>query len=62
MLQCMSPEMAPGRVKTLRGIIAPGILRLVVKLRAKKCKKSSSAQRYNQIRFGFHTAWAHDVR
>jgi class 3 adenylate cyclase len=53
-------EMAPaepGRVKTLRGITAPGILRLVVTLRAKKCKNSSSAQRYNQIRFRFHTAW-----
>jgi hypothetical protein len=48
----------PGRVKTLRGITAPGILRLVVTLRAKKCKKSSSAQRYNQIRFRFHTAEA----
>jgi class 3 adenylate cyclase len=46
----------PGRVKTLRGITVPGILRLVVTLRAKKCKKSSSAQRYNQIRFRFHTA------
>jgi hypothetical protein len=49
--------MPPGRVKTLRGITAPGILRLVVTLRAKKCKKSSSAQRYNQIRFRFHTAY-----
>jgi hypothetical protein len=29
----------------------------VVTLRAKKCKNSSSAQRYNQISFGFHTAW-----
>jgi hypothetical protein len=47
----------PARVKTLRGITAPGILRLVVTLRAKKCKNSSSAQRYNQIRFRFHTAW-----
>jgi Domain of unknown function (DUF927) len=46
----------PGRVKTLRGITAPGILRLVVTLRAKKCKNSFSAQRYNQIRFRFHTA------
>ena len=46
----------PGRVKTLRGITAPGILRLVVTLRARKCKNSSSAQRYNQIRFRFHTA------
>jgi hypothetical protein len=50
-------ELDPGRVKTLRGITAPGILRLVVTLRAKKCKNSSSAQRYNQIRFRFHTAW-----
>jgi hypothetical protein len=46
----------PGRVKTLRGITVPGILRLVVTLRAKKCKNSSAAQRYNQIRFRFHTA------
>jgi hypothetical protein len=30
-------------VKTLRGITAPGILRLVVTLRAKKCKNTSSA-------------------
>jgi hypothetical protein len=52
---CMSLN-GPGRVKTLRGITAPGILRLVVTLRAKKCKNSSSAQRYNQIRFRFHTA------
>jgi hypothetical protein len=52
----------PGRVKTLRGITAPGILRLVVTLRAKKCKNSSSAQRYNQIRFRFHTAWTHRRR
>jgi hypothetical protein len=29
----------PGRVKTLRGITAPGILRLVVTLRAKKMQK-----------------------
>ena len=48
--------MGPGRVKSLRGITAPGILRLVVTLRAKKCKNSSSAQRYSQIRFRFHTA------
>jgi hypothetical protein len=27
----------PGRMKTLRGITAPGILRLVVTLKAKKC-------------------------
>jgi hypothetical protein len=33
----------PGRVKTLRGITASGILRLVVTLRAKICKNSSSA-------------------
>jgi hypothetical protein len=46
----------PGRVETLRGISAPGILRLVVTLRAKKCKNSSSAPRYDQIRFRFHTA------
>jgi hypothetical protein len=36
-------------VKTLRGITAPGILRLVVTLRAKKCKNSSSAQRYSGL-------------
>jgi hypothetical protein len=63
-----SVENDPGRVKTLRGITAPGILRLVVTLRApgilrlvvtpraKKCKNPFSAQRYNQIRFRFHTA------
>jgi hypothetical protein len=54
-----NPEAAlvPGCVKTLRGITAPGILRLVVTLRAKKRKNSSSARRYDQIRFRFHTAW-----
>src|SRR5580698_10311748 len=43
----------PGRVKTLRGITAPGILRLVVTLRAKKCKKFllRSALQPNQISF-----------
>jgi hypothetical protein len=38
-----SVAMGPGRVKTLRSITAPGILRLVVTLRAKICKNSSSA-------------------
>ena len=50
------PMTQSDRVETLRGITAPGILRLVVTLRAKKRKNSSSAQRYNQIRFSFHTA------
>jgi hypothetical protein len=49
----------PGCVKTLRGITAPRISRLVVTLRAKKRKNSSSARRYDQIRFRFHTAWNH---
>ena len=49
--------MGPGCVKTLRGMTAPGILRLVVTLRAKKRKNSSSARRYDQIRFRFRTAW-----
>jgi hypothetical protein len=35
----------PGCVKTLLGITAPKILRLVVTLRTKKRKKSSSARR-----------------
>jgi putative ABC transport system substrate-binding protein len=39
------------------GITAPGILRLVVTLREKKRKNSSSARRYDQIRSRFHTAW-----
>src|SRR5271168_778232 len=47
----------PGCVKTLRGIAAPRILRLVVTLRAKKCKNSSFARHYDQIRFRFRTAW-----
>ena len=38
--------MDPGCVKTLRGINAPGILRLVATLRAKKRKNSSSARCY----------------
>jgi hypothetical protein len=51
----------PGRVKTLRGITAPGILRLVVTLRAKKRKNSSSARCYDQISFRFRTAWIDTV-
>jgi hypothetical protein len=35
---------------------APEILRLVVTLRAKKCKNSSFALHYDQIRFRFRTA------
>jgi hypothetical protein len=49
-------------MKTLRGITAPGILRLVVTLRAKKRENSSSARRYDQIRFRFHTAWVNSRR
>src|SRR5215471_12262051 len=45
----------PGCVKTLHGIIAPGILGSVVMRRAKKRKNLSSARHYDQIRFGFHT-------
>ena len=43
-------------VKTLRGIIAPGILGSTVMRRAKKRKNLSSARHYDQIRFRFHTA------
>src|SRR5262249_27228908 len=46
-----------GCVKTLRGMTAPGILRLVVTFRAKICRNLSSAQHYDQIRFRFYTAW-----
>ena len=46
----------PGCVKTLRGIIAPGILGSTVTRRAKKRKNLSSARHYDQIRFRFHTA------
>jgi hypothetical protein len=45
----------PGCVKTLRGITAPGILGSMVMRRAKKRKDLSSARRYDQIRFRFHT-------
>ena len=45
----------PGCVKTLRGMIAPEILRRVVMFRAKKCRNSSSARHDDQIRFRFHT-------
>src|SRR5882757_5928370 len=45
----------PGCVKTLRGITAPGILGSTVMRRAKKRKNWSSARRYDQIRFRFHT-------
>jgi hypothetical protein len=46
-----------GCVKTLRGMTAPGILRLVVTSRAKKCRNLSSAQHYDQMRFRFYTGW-----
>jgi hypothetical protein len=49
--------LGPGCVKTLRGIPAPRILRLVVTLRAKKRKNSSDARHYDQISFRFRTAW-----
>jgi hypothetical protein len=49
--------MGPGCVKTLRGITAPRILRLVITLKAKKRKNSSFARHYDQVRFRFHTAW-----
>jgi hypothetical protein len=49
------PQNDPGCVKTLRGMTAPGILRLVVTFRAKKCKNLSCARNYDQIRFRFHT-------
>jgi len=51
----------PGCVKTLCGMTAPGISRLVVTLRAKRRKNSSSARRYDQIRFRFRTAWVDTV-
>jgi len=50
-------DLGLGCVKTLRGMTAPGILRLVVTFRAKKCRNLSSAQHYDQIRFRFYTAW-----
>ena len=43
----------PGCVKTLRGIIAPGILGPTVTRRAKKRKNLSSGQHYDQIGFRF---------
>jgi hypothetical protein len=49
----------PGCVKTLRGIIAPGILGPTVTRRAKKRKNLSSGQHYDQIGFRFHTAKTH---
>jgi ABC transporter substrate binding protein len=45
----------PGCVKTLRGIIAPGILGSVVMRRAIRRKNLSSARHYDQIRFRFRT-------
>jgi hypothetical protein len=45
----------PGCVKTLRGMIAPEILRRVVMRRAKKRKNLSSARHYDQVRSRFHT-------
>ena len=50
-----SVENDPGCVKTLRGITAPGILGSTVMRRAKNRKNLSSARRYDQIRFRFHT-------
>jgi tetratricopeptide (TPR) repeat protein len=52
----VSPPNDPGCVKTLRGIIAPGILGSTVMRRAKKRKNLSPARHYDQIRFRFHTA------
>jgi hypothetical protein len=49
-----------GRPSSL-SLTAPGILRLIVTLRAKKRENSSSARRYGQIRFRFHTAWTHSA-
>src|SRR5262249_35849021 len=51
-------QIDPGCVKTLRGMTA--ILRLVATLRAKKCKNSSFARHYDQIRFRFCTAKIHN--
>jgi hypothetical protein len=56
MLNASFSPFDPGYVKTLRGMTAPEILRLVVTLRAKKCKNSSFALHYDQIRFRFCTA------
>jgi hypothetical protein len=52
----------PGCVETLRGMTAPGVLRLVVTLTAKKLKNSSSARQYDQISSRFHTASTHTGR
>src|SRR5271167_2815214 len=57
--RCSMALIDPGCVKTLFGITAPRILRLVVTLRAKKCKNSSFARHYDQFRFRFRTAWTH---
>ena len=57
-----SVENDPGCVKTLLGITAPGILGPAVTRRAKKRKNLSSARRYNQIRFRFHTTKTHSGR
>jgi hypothetical protein len=51
--------MNPGCVKTLRGMIAPEILRRVVMRRAKNRKNLSSARHYDQFRFRFHTTKTH---
>jgi hypothetical protein len=45
----------PGCVKTLGGIIAPGILGSVAMRRAKKRKKLPCARHYDEIRFRFRT-------
>src|SRR5204863_1317435 len=44
----MSPVLDPGCVKTLRGIIAPGILGSVRMRRAKKRKNLSSARHFDR--------------
>ena len=54
--------MVLGCVKTLRGMTAPGILRLVVTFRSKICRNLSSAQHYDQIRFRFYTVWTQTGR
>jgi hypothetical protein len=52
-------EIDPGCVKTLRGIIAPGILGSTVMRRARKRKNLSSVRHYDQMRFRFHTTKTH---
>jgi hypothetical protein len=56
-LQAHAAGLPEDRGAVVGSVLAHGILRLVVTLRTKKRKNSSSARHYDQISFRFHTGW-----